>query len=155
MTTLPMISKVYLIEGVIKSKSSERDSLKPRHSTFFCYLDPGIKFRTAEQCFLMMAVYNLLGSNLETCAGIFGCPQNTCIYWAGMLESRNIQDSHQPQRFAPCPAHLSVLLDMNISRKLVYKTLSLESNSVLRINTFFLLLFCVKIILNFPGMRPQ
>lgn len=85
MTTLPMISKVYLIDGFIKSKSSQRDSLKPRHSIFFCYLDPGMKFRIAEQCFLMMAVYNLLGSNLETCAGIFGCPQNTCIYWAGML----------------------------------------------------------------------
>lgn len=71
---------------------------------------------------------------------------------AGMLESCNVQDSHQPQRFVPSLAHPSVLLDMHLSKNLVYKNLSLESHSILHINTIFFVL--CQDTLNFTEMLP-
>ena len=76
----------------------------------------------------------------------------TLVAFAGQWPG-NVQDSHQLQRTALNPAYLSALLDMYVSEKLIYKTLSLESNWFTYKHNFLFVL--CQDTLNFPRMLPQ
>lgn len=82
----------------------------------------------------------------------FWLPQDrgTLLAFAGQWPG-NVQDSHQLQRTALNPVYLSAL--MYISEKLVYKTLSLESNCF-TYKQNFLFVLCQD-TLNFPRMLTQ